>query len=124
MNALVALAVGVLGVAGLLGGALAILQSARAKTLIDLQRETITTLEKQKDAFEKELQEIRPRMAANEEKIALLTEMVTGAAKVDALASLVTARHEEVMAALHLSTTRHEELMGAVQRISDTLRAS
>lgn len=118
MNAWVAVVVGVLGISGLLGAALAMLTSSRAKTVIELQRQTIQALEDQKRVRDEELKErtaeltaLRARVEANEQQIATLTEMVTGAAKVDHLAELVTSRHFEIMAALE---TIQLALMGGV----------
>lgn len=107
MNTWLTVIIGVLGLCGLLSAAVTTITSSRAKTIIELQRQTIVALEEQKRVRDDELKDrdlqlekLRSRVAASEQQIATLTEMVTGAAKVDALAELVTARHDEVMAAL------------------------
>lgn len=123
MNTWLSIIAGVLGISGLLGAALAVLTSSRAKTVIELQRQTIQALEEQKRLRDDELKqrnvelsELRLRVAASETQIATLTEMVTGAAKVDSLAELVTSRHYEVMAALE---TVQLALMGGVGKLTE-----
>lgn len=118
MNAWLSVIAGVLGISGLLGAALAMLTSSRAKTVIELQRQTIQALEEQKRVRDEELREralelesLRGRVAASEQQIVTLTELVTGAAKVDHLAELEKTRHFEIMAALE---TIQLALMGGV----------
>lgn len=102
MTAILSVVGGILAIAGTVGAALGVLTASRSKTVIELQRQTIEELERQSKSREAELVEVRTRLSAAEDKINILTETVTSAAKVEALATLTLKQHEEIMDGIRL----------------------
>lgn len=97
LSGAVSLVAGVLGIAGLIGTALAVLITGRTKGTIQVLKDDNEALNGRVKTLETTEQACQKRLTAIEAQNAALTEVVTSAAKVDALADLVNVHHTEVL---------------------------
>ncbi len=102
VQGLVSLVAGVLGIAGLVGTALAVLISARSRGTIEVLEKDNAALRGRMDTLESIETECQARLSALEAANQALTETVTQAAKVDALGLTLTGYHEDVIRRLEL----------------------
>lgn len=96
-GAAVSFVAGLLGIAGLVGTALAVLITGRTKGTIQVLKDDNEALNGRVKTLETTEQECQKRLTAIEAQNAALTEVVTSAAKVDALSELVHVHHAEVL---------------------------
>lgn len=102
VQGLVSLVAGVLGIAGLIGTALAVLISARSRGTIEVLEKDNSALRARMDTLEEIEDECQKRLDHLEQVNRTLTETVTSAAKVDALGITLTGYHQDLIRRLEL----------------------
>lgn len=96
MGAVLSLIVTIFAVAGGLGGAIGILTASRQKSTVETLAKDNDALRGRVQTLESTEQECQKRLGHLEAANRMLTETVTSAAKVDALATVVAANHSEL----------------------------
>lgn len=97
LRGFVSIVAAVLGIAGLIGTAMAVLIAARSKGTIEVLEKDNKALRDRMDTLESIEEECQKRLDKLEDLNRVLTETVTSAAKVDALSSKLDTHHADVI---------------------------
>lgn len=89
-----------ISVVGLVGGLLGFFQASRVKSIIEIQKHSIDTLETDNKLLIQTIGTCKIRLKEMEETIAKLQELVTSAGAIKDLTTLVKAQHKQLMRAV------------------------
>lgn len=96
----ISIGLGILGIAGALGGASAYFKSNRSKAIIELQEKEIEALNSSNNRLEKENAQCRAMNEAKDNQIATLEGLAKQTPEIVKLVSTGTKQHKEVMSKL------------------------